>query len=69
MTVAILALGKPQAIISKETASEMEANQEETQETPRLRTVTSKREKLPKNLSAADGNNTSMMININSYAY
>ncbi|KAJ0755524.1 putative ABC-type xenobiotic transporter [Helianthus annuus] len=54
-------LGKPQAVISKETASEMEANQEDTQETPRLRTSTSKREKLPKSLIAADGNNTREM--------
>ncbi|KAJ9568410.1 hypothetical protein OSB04_004376 [Centaurea solstitialis] len=51
-------LGKQQAIISKETASEMEANQEETSEMPRLRTTGSRRETLPQSLSAADGNNT-----------
>ncbi|KAL4583825.1 hypothetical protein LXL04_008409 [Taraxacum kok-saghyz] len=50
--------GKPQAIISKETASEMEANQEENTEAPRLRTNPSKRDTLPQSLSAADGNNT-----------
>ncbi|XP_071711095.1 ABC transporter G family member 36-like [Rutidosis leptorrhynchoides] len=51
--------GKKQAIISKEAAAEMEANQEhETNETPRLRTYTSKRETIPQTLTAADGNNT-----------
>lgn len=59
LNVNILALGKPQAVISKETAAEMEANQEDSKETPRLRTSASKRDKFPKSLSAADGNNTS----------
>nr|XP_043615513.1 ABC transporter G family member 35-like [Erigeron canadensis] len=53
--------GKPQAIISKETAMEMEDNEEEPTETPRLRTMTSRRETLPRSLSAADGNNTREM--------
>ncbi|XP_023759505.2 ABC transporter G family member 36 [Lactuca sativa] len=50
--------GKRQAIISKETAAEMEANQEENTEIPRLRVNPSKRDTLPQSLSAADGNNT-----------
>ncbi|KAA8541752.1 hypothetical protein F0562_022904 [Nyssa sinensis] len=54
-------LGKPQAIISKEAAKEMEANQEETKESPRLRTTRSKRDSLPRSLSAADGNNSREM--------
>ncbi|KAM7471773.1 hypothetical protein LguiA_009956 [Lonicera macranthoides] len=54
-------LGKPQAIISKETAMEMEADQEETKETPRLQTTRSQRDALPRSLSAADGNNTREM--------
>ncbi|KAI7727852.1 hypothetical protein M8C21_031340, partial [Ambrosia artemisiifolia] len=57
----VLAVGKPQAIISKETAAEMEANQEDSKESPRLRISTSKREKPPKSLIAADGNNTREM--------
>ncbi|XP_058192547.1 ABC transporter G family member 29-like [Rhododendron vialii] len=44
-------LGKPQAIISKETARAMEAHTEETKEAPRLKTTRSKIG------SAADGNN------------
>lgn len=54
-------LGKPQAVISKETAREIEADQEETKEPPRLRTTRSKRETFPRSLSANDGNNTREM--------
>ncbi|GFZ04195.1 pleiotropic drug resistance 7 [Actinidia rufa] len=54
-------LGKPQAIISKETAREMEADQEETKEEPRLRLNRSKNDSLPRSLSATDGNNTREM--------
>ncbi|KAK9281909.1 hypothetical protein L1049_004817 [Liquidambar formosana] len=53
--------GNPQAIISEEAASEMEANQEETKEQPRLRTYKSKKDSLPRSLSSADGNNTREM--------
>ncbi|KAK9282203.1 hypothetical protein L1049_005115 [Liquidambar formosana] len=53
--------GKPQAIMSEEAASEMEANQEETKEQPRLRTYKSKKDSLPRSLSSADGNNTREM--------
>ncbi|KAL7162523.1 hypothetical protein ACSBR2_042921 [Camellia fascicularis] len=53
--------GKPQAIISKETAGEMEADQEETKEAPRLRTNRSKIDSVPRSLSAADGNNSREM--------
>ncbi|KAK4482015.1 hypothetical protein RD792_012931 [Penstemon davidsonii] len=51
-------LGKPQAIISKEQAKEMESSNEETNETPRLRTTRSRKDSLPRSLSAADGNNS-----------
>ncbi|XP_059640915.1 ABC transporter G family member 29-like [Cornus florida] len=54
--------GKPQAIISKEAAMNMEDDQEETKEAPRLRPTRSKRDSLPRSLSAADGNNTREMI-------
>ncbi|PSS07401.1 ABC transporter G family member 36 like [Actinidia chinensis var. chinensis] len=54
-------LGKPQAIISKETAREMEADQDETKEEPRLRPNRSKTDSLPRSLSATDGNNTREM--------
>ncbi|XP_010267164.1 PREDICTED: ABC transporter G family member 36-like [Nelumbo nucifera] len=54
-------LGKKQAIISEETANEMEANQEETKEEPRIVTTRSRRESVPRSLSAADGNNTREM--------
>uniref|UniRef100_A0A7N1A3M5 ABC transporter domain-containing protein n=2 Tax=Kalanchoe fedtschenkoi TaxID=63787 RepID=A0A7N1A3M5_KALFE len=52
--------GKPQAIISKETAAEMEANQEAWSE-PRLRTAPSKKESLDRSLSSADANNARKM--------
>ncbi|XP_052174866.1 LOW QUALITY PROTEIN: ABC transporter G family member 35-like [Diospyros lotus] len=54
-------LGKPQAIISKDTAAEMEANQAESREAPRLRPTRSSRDTVPRSLSAADGNNTREM--------
>ncbi|KAF5932025.1 hypothetical protein HYC85_028196 [Camellia sinensis] len=53
--------GKPQAIISKETAGEMEADQEETKEAPRLRTNRSKIDSVPRSLYATDGNNSREM--------
>ncbi|CAK9174554.1 unnamed protein product [Ilex paraguariensis] len=54
-------LGKPQAIISKEQAREMEEDHEETKEAPRLRTTKSKRKSFSRSLSAADGNNSREM--------
>ncbi|KAL0463859.1 UNVERIFIED_CONTAM: ABC transporter G family member 36 [Sesamum latifolium] len=54
-------LGKPQAIISKEQAREMEAEQEDTDGTPRLKTTKSKKESLPRSLTSNDGNNTMEM--------
>ncbi|XP_057978064.1 ABC transporter G family member 29-like [Malania oleifera] len=57
--------GKPQAIISEEAASEMEANQEETNGEPRLKGNKTKRdavaESLSRSLSSSDGNNTREM--------
>ncbi|KAK3018922.1 hypothetical protein RJ639_003519 [Escallonia herrerae] len=58
---AVLALGKPQAIISKETAMEMETDQEETKEEPRLKISRSTRDSLSRSLSSADGNNSREM--------
>ncbi|KAL6996416.1 transcription factor, partial [Sarracenia purpurea var. burkii] len=54
-------LGKPQAIISKEAAREMEADREETEEAPRFRTNRSKIESVPRSLSAANRNNSREM--------
>ncbi|KAI8529594.1 hypothetical protein RHMOL_Rhmol12G0237000 [Rhododendron molle] len=54
-------LGKPQAIISKETAREMEADTEETKEAPRLRTTRLKIGSLPRSLTAAEWNNSREM--------
>ncbi|GMN37140.1 hypothetical protein TIFTF001_006570 [Ficus carica] len=54
-------LGKPQAIISEEDAEEMEGDQEESKEEPRLRRPKSKTESFPRSLSASDGNNTREM--------
>ncbi|KAK4410533.1 ABC transporter G family member 42, partial [Sesamum angolense] len=54
-------LGKPQAIISKEQAGEMEAEQEDTDGTPRLKTTKSKKDSLPRSLTSSDGNNTMEM--------
>ncbi|XP_072984475.1 ABC transporter G family member 42-like [Typha latifolia] len=55
-------LGKPQAIISEETAMEMEANQDETKGTPRIRRTASSSDSLPRALSTKDGNNTGEMM-------
>lgn len=52
----VIALGKPQATISEEAAQEMEAEQELT------RRVSSKKDPKTISLSAADGNNTSMLL-------
>ncbi|GFY97083.1 pleiotropic drug resistance 1 [Actinidia rufa] len=54
-------LGKPQAIISKEAAREIEADLQETKEAPRLRTNRSKIDSLSQSLSATDKNNTREM--------
>ncbi|XP_009353552.2 ABC transporter G family member 35 [Pyrus x bretschneideri] len=53
--------GKPQAIISEEAANEMELDQEESKEEPRLRRPPSKNVSLPRSLSSTDGNNTREM--------
>ncbi|XP_062087563.1 ABC transporter G family member 36-like [Humulus lupulus] len=52
---------KPQAIISEETAQEMEGDQEESKEEPRLRRPKSNKESMHRSLSTADGNNTREM--------
>ncbi|KAG5537776.1 hypothetical protein RHGRI_025028 [Rhododendron griersonianum] len=49
-------LGKPQALISKEAAREMEADQEETKEESRLRTNGFSKMSLPQSLSSTDAN-------------
>lgn len=59
----IPAMGTPQAVISEEAADEMEAEQEESKEEPRLRRPMSKRDSNAQSLSAFDGNNTSMQQN------
>ncbi|KAJ7951718.1 Pleiotropic drug resistance ABC transporter [Quillaja saponaria] len=56
-TAAVLAIGKPQAIISEEAAQEME---EETKEEPRLRPRSNK-EPVPRSLPLSDTNNTREM--------
>ncbi|GLU14435.1 hypothetical protein SLE2022_310060 [Rubroshorea leprosula] len=53
--------GKPQAIISEETADDMEAGQDETNDQPRLRRPKSKKNSFPRSLSASDGNNSREM--------
>ncbi|KAK1313458.1 ABC transporter G family member 36 [Acorus calamus] len=60
-------LGKKQAVISEEEAMEMEANQEESKEPPRLRVTGSRTgsrrsSSSPRTLSGADGNNTREMM-------
>ncbi|KAK0598474.1 hypothetical protein LWI29_034970 [Acer saccharum] len=51
-------LGKPQAIISEETAAEIEGDQDElSKEEPRLRRPQSKKDATSRSLSASDGNN------------
>ncbi|KAJ4718044.1 Pleiotropic drug resistance ABC transporter [Melia azedarach] len=54
-------LGKPQAILSEEAAAEMEADQEESKEEPRLRRPMSKKDSFPRSLSATDANNSREM--------
>ncbi|KAJ6842230.1 ABC transporter G family member 42-like [Iris pallida] len=54
-------LGKPQAVISEETAAEMEANQDETKEPPRIRRIESSNDPLPRASSVAKDGNTREM--------
>ncbi|KAK3219964.1 hypothetical protein Dsin_013934 [Dipteronia sinensis] len=55
-------LGKPQAIISEETAAEIEGDQDElSKEEPRLRRPQSKKDAISRSLSASDGNNSREM--------
>jgi len=58
-----LAMEKPQAILSEEAADEMEGDNTNTKEEPRLRRPVSKRDSASRSLSASDGNNTSMQQN------
>eukprot|EP01018_Ginkgo_biloba_P002639 Gb_30095 [translate_table: standard] len=51
-------LGKPQAVISEEALQEMQAQQEDIEQEPKVRTSRSRRGSLPRSLSSADGNNT-----------
>ncbi|KAL4339219.1 hypothetical protein GQ457_08G020360 [Hibiscus cannabinus] len=51
-------LGKPQAVISEETAEELEANYEGTEGEPRLRRPKSSKDSFPRSLSAADALNS-----------
>lgn len=53
-------LGKPQAIMSKEQAREMETDFGD--DAPRLRPTKSKNDTFPRTLSSADGNNTLEMV-------
>ncbi|XP_030972075.1 ABC transporter G family member 29-like [Quercus lobata] len=52
---------KPQAILSEEAADEMEGDNTNTKEEPRLRRPVSKRDSASRSLSASDGNNTREM--------
>ncbi|XWS11987.1 hypothetical protein CRYUN_Cryun37aG0051900 [Craigia yunnanensis] len=54
-------LGKPQAVISEETAEELEANHEGSKEEPRLRRPKSSKDSFPRSLSTADANNSREM--------
>lgn len=54
-----IAPGKSQAIISEELAEEMEGDQEESREEPRLRRPQSKKDSFSRSLSSADANNSS----------
>ncbi|KAI8020167.1 ABC transporter G family member 42 [Camellia lanceoleosa] len=54
-------LGKPQVIISKEVAREMEVDQEESGKVLRLGKTTSKTNSLPRSLSVVDGDNSREM--------
>lgn len=53
--------GNRQAIMSEETATEIEAEQEESKEEPRLRRNSTKRDSIPRSLSSSDGNNSREM--------
>ncbi|XP_020088222.1 ABC transporter G family member 42-like [Ananas comosus] len=55
-------LGKPQAIISEETAAETEANINGRKESPRIRSIESHDDSVPRALSTKDGNNTREMM-------
>lgn len=54
--------GKPQAVVSEETAQEMEDNLDETKEPPRIRRTESDNNSMPRALSQKDGNNTREMM-------
>ncbi|KAL3618291.1 transcription factor [Castilleja foliolosa] len=54
-------LGKPQAIISKEQAREMENEQDDDDDTPRIRTTKSRIDSFRRSLSTDDGNDTMEM--------
>lgn len=45
--------------MSEETATEIEAEQEESKEEPRLRRNSTKRDSIPRSLSSSGGNNSS----------
>ncbi|KAE8679805.1 Pleiotropic drug resistance protein 12 [Hibiscus syriacus] len=51
-------LGKPQAVISEETAEELEANYEDTEGEPRLMRPKSSKDSFPRSLSTADSLNS-----------
>uniref|UniRef100_F6HYA5 ABC transporter domain-containing protein n=1 Tax=Vitis vinifera TaxID=29760 RepID=F6HYA5_VITVI len=53
--------GNRQAIMSEETATEIEAEQEESKEEPRLRRNSTKRDSIPRSLSSSGGNNSREM--------
>ncbi|XP_008804599.1 ABC transporter G family member 42-like [Phoenix dactylifera] len=55
-------LGKPQAVISEETAIEMETNQGGNKEPSRFRRTGSSKESIPRALPAKDGNRTLEMM-------
>ncbi|URD80069.1 Pleiotropic drug resistance protein [Musa troglodytarum] len=57
-------IGKPQAVLSEETAAEMEEDRDETRESPRIRRTNSKNDPLPRALSKRDGNNTREMMKL-----
>ncbi|KAE8688564.1 ABC transporter G family member 35 [Hibiscus syriacus] len=54
-------LGKPQAVISKETAKELEANNEGSKGEPRLRRPKSSKDSFSRSLSSVDANNSREM--------
>ncbi|XVF24912.1 hypothetical protein REPUB_Repub13aG0168400 [Reevesia pubescens] len=54
-------LGKPQAVISEETAEELEANDDSSKGEPRLKRPKSSKDSFPRSLSSADRNNTREM--------